>query len=254
MRFNFLQTTDKQEDKKDDVENAKDAVTEKSEQPAAAAVAAVEEAAAAVAAIVLDDKADTKAEEKPAENGDGAENAADTTTGTLDESKDGVENAGDDASSTPATDSAKKPKKEKSKKRFLSFRSFSFSKKDKQKPKKEEAAANTTNGECEKVPEEVSELSLHSLFRAVCACISLSIFLSSISLALYRIEREYYIMGPGKAYTQIFAQVTTYRVGKHGKMPFAWLSVARVHCLVPIVYINICPNAYDCILNTYTFI
>lgn len=94
--------------------------------------------------------------EKPAtENDDGTENVADTTAGTLDESKDCAETAGGDA--TSLTDSAKKPKKEKSKKRFLSFRSFSFSKKDKTKPKKEEAAANITNGECEKVPEEVSE-------------------------------------------------------------------------------------------------
>ena len=62
-------------------------------------------------------------------------------------------------------DSQKKPKKEKVKKKW-SFRSISFSKKDKQKPskkdkkdeeKKDEATADkTTNGECEKVPEEVS--------------------------------------------------------------------------------------------------
>ncbi|XP_031617541.1 A-kinase anchor protein 200 isoform X2 [Contarinia nasturtii] len=143
-------TNEKQEEKKDDgAENEKDAATEKTEQPAAAEPAAAKT------------DADGQEAEKPAENGAGeeAENAADTTTGTLDESKDGVENAGDDAnaSSTPVTDSAKKPKKDKSKKRFLSFRSFSFSKKDKTKPKKEEAAANTTNGECEKVPEEGTE-------------------------------------------------------------------------------------------------
>lgn len=47
------------------------------------------------------------------------------------------------------------PKKEKVKKRW-SFRSFSFSKKDKQKPAKKEEA-ELTNGECEKVPEEVSK-------------------------------------------------------------------------------------------------
>lgn len=90
----------------------------------------------------------------------------DTTATTLNESKEVVE-AGEDvnAASTPITDSNKKPKKEKSKKRFLSFRSFSFSKKDKQKPAKkgsaDESAANTTavtNGECEKVPEEVSAI------------------------------------------------------------------------------------------------
>lgn len=67
----------------------------------------------------------------------------------MNESKDAVE-AGDEA--TPADG---KKKKEKSKKRFLSFRSFSFSKKDKTKPKKEENAADATNGDIEKVPEEV---------------------------------------------------------------------------------------------------
>ncbi|XP_055295004.1 A-kinase anchor protein 200 [Sitodiplosis mosellana] len=145
-------TAEKQEEKKDEgAENEKDAATEKTEQPAAEAESKADDATAAVAAV------ETKEEEKPAENGEGTENAADTTTGTLDESKDGVENAGDDATSTPVTDSAKKTKKEKSKKRFLSFRSFSFSKKDKTKPKKEEAAAATTNGECEKVPEEGTE-------------------------------------------------------------------------------------------------
>lgn len=165
----FPQTNETKEEKKDDVENEKDAVTEKSEQPAAATVAA-EAAADAPAPAAEPTAAETKAEEKPtvAENGDGGENAADTTTGTLDESKDGVENTGEsdaNASSTPVTDSAKKAKKDKSKKRFLSFRSFSFSKKDKTKPKKEEAAAaNTTNGDCEKVPEEVSEL-------CTCACV-----------------------------------------------------------------------------------
>jgi len=132
------------EEKKDEAENEKDAATEKSEQPAEAAPVA--EVAAS----------DAKEIEKPAENGDEATENADTTTGTLDESKDGVENAGDDTNASTPTDSAKKPKKEKSKKRFLSFRSFSFSKKDKTKPKKEEAAA-TTNGECEKVPEEGTE-------------------------------------------------------------------------------------------------
>lgn len=56
-------------------------------------------------------------------------------------------------------DSNKKQKKEK-KKRW-SFRSFSFSKKDKQKPVKKEEA---TNGECEKVPEEVSSKTKLPLF------------------------------------------------------------------------------------------
>lgn len=66
-----------------------------------------------------------------------------------------------------AGDSNKKPKKEKVKKKW-SFRSISFSKKDKQKPSKkenkdkdaavaEETPAEQTNGDCEKVPEEVSQ-------------------------------------------------------------------------------------------------
>lgn len=103
-----------------------------------------------------------------AENANEADAAAaaaaiDTTATTLNESKDGVE-TGEDANATPATDSAKKVKKEKSKKRFLSFRSFSFSKKDKQKPAKKDAEekAAVTNGECEKVPEEVSAASAGS--------------------------------------------------------------------------------------------
>lgn len=79
----------------------------------------------------------------------------------MSEAVEGAEDAA--ASSTPVSDSAKKQKKEKPKKRFLSFRSFSFSKKDKQKPaKKEEAAA--TNGEIEKVPEEVFSFPFFSHF------------------------------------------------------------------------------------------
>lgn len=69
---------------------------------------------------------------------------------STDETKNGAEN-----DETEAEDSARKPKKEKVKKRW-SFRSFSFSKKDKQKPVKKEEAV-LTNGECEKVPEEVSK-------------------------------------------------------------------------------------------------
>lgn len=94
------------------------------------------------------DSAEPTETAKPSENGDGTE-----AEQTLNESKDAVEGA-DDANTT-ATPADGKKKKEKSKKRFLSFRSFSFSKKDKSKPKKEENAADTTNGEIEKVPEEV---------------------------------------------------------------------------------------------------
>lgn len=87
---------------------------------------------------------------------------ANTTTGTLDESKASDATEATEQSTDAAAD--KKPKKEKTKKRW-SFRSFSFSKKDKQKPEKrknaEDAAANdstpaVTNGDCEKVVEEVS--------------------------------------------------------------------------------------------------
>lgn len=61
-----------------------------------------------------------------------------------------VESHGD----ADSEEGAKKPKKEKVKKRW-SFRSFSFSKKDKQKPTKKEETPASTNGECEQVPEEV---------------------------------------------------------------------------------------------------
>lgn len=122
--------------------------------------------------------------EKPVENGSAsateiAVDAANATATTLDDSKvsevveatesgdaaapaaDGADGAaGGDAA---AADSQKKPKKEKTKKRW-SFRSFSFSKKDKQKPekkKKDEEAANdtaaVTNGDCDKVLEESVE-------------------------------------------------------------------------------------------------
>lgn len=136
---------EKQEEKKDgETEKTEEAVEKKEE----AAEAPKEEAAAA------DAKSDAvEATEKPAENGDDTEAAAAASAEqTLNESKDAVEGA-DDAASTPADG---KKKKEKSKKRFLSFRSFSFSKKDKSKPKKEENPAETTNGDIEKVPEEVS--------------------------------------------------------------------------------------------------
>lgn len=107
-----------------------------------------------------------------------------------------VETPSDDANKTTATengdetlneskpaeevtaDSQKKPKKEKVKKKW-SFRSISFSKKDKQKPskkdkkdedKKDEASLDkTTNGDCEKVPEEVSPfLWVFHLFIIIC--------------------------------------------------------------------------------------
>lgn len=127
-----------------DTENEKDKATEKEEAPA---VAAPVENGAGDVPEVEEKQAEA---EKPAAESD---SAIDTTATSLNESKEVVEGGEGDAA-TPNTDSAKKAKKEKSKKRFLSFRSFSFSKKDKQKPKKAEEVA-ATNGECEKVPEEV---------------------------------------------------------------------------------------------------
>lgn len=56
-------------------------------------------------------------------------------------------------------DSGKKPKKEKVKKKW-SFRSISFSKKDKQKPIKKDDKETKTNGEIENVPEEVRNFKL----------------------------------------------------------------------------------------------
>lgn len=105
---------------------------------------APEESAADDAATATSNAADTSSAEAktPTETGDAANETATEENGA---------NAEDD--------SAKKPKKDKVKKRW-SFRSFSFSKKDKQKPAKKDdaaaAAAATANGECEKVPEEVS--------------------------------------------------------------------------------------------------
>lgn len=149
---------------KDEGENAKDSATEKDDQ--SAAVEATENGAAGDAPIISP-KADEKTPEIAVESGNDAENVNDTTATTLNESKEVVE-IGDDANaaSTPTTDSAKKAKKEKSKKRFLSFRTFSFSKKDKQKPAKKDAEekAAVTNGECEKVPEEVGAI-------RVCVCV-----------------------------------------------------------------------------------
>lgn len=71
------------------------------------------------------------------------------TTGSGTGNADG-DTANASAENGSAADSNKKPKKVKKR---LSFRLFSFSKKDKQKPSKKDDAAK--NGECEKVPEEV---------------------------------------------------------------------------------------------------
>lgn len=101
---------------------------------------------------------------------DAATEKAEVTTNGHAEEKDAsavthVENGGDESinvskvseagATSPTSETAesnKKPKKEKVKKKW-SFRSISFSKKDKQKPAKKEE--EKTNGEIEKVPEEV---------------------------------------------------------------------------------------------------
>lgn len=142
----------------DEAENEKDIATEKEQiAPVAIAENGSESPAAEIEA----------AASKLIENGINAvTNAIDETTTTLlNDSKlseaavavgeEAVIAVEENASATGDEDSNKKQKKEK-KKRW-SFRSFSFSKKDKQKPaKKDDSATAATNGECEKVPEEVS--------------------------------------------------------------------------------------------------
>lgn len=130
----------------DAAENEKDASTEKesSKDGGAGGDAAAESASSPIAASspVAADKtaettvtSDSDAGNKTLENGSTADE-------TLNDSK------------AAAEDSNKKPKKVKKK---WSFRSISFSKKDKQKPaKKEKDGEEKVNGDCEKVPEEVS--------------------------------------------------------------------------------------------------
>lgn len=64
------------------------------------------------------------------------------------------ENSATENCAADGEDTEKRPKKDKVKKRW-SFRSFSFSKKDKQKPSKKDEA-KTADSECALVPEEVS--------------------------------------------------------------------------------------------------
>lgn len=111
-------------------ENAKDAATEKDQ----------------IAAVTTNGHSEGQdAAENPIENGGGGDESLN------------VSKASEAGATSPTTetaaDSNKKPKKEKVKKKW-SFRSISFSKKDKQKPAKKEE--EKTNGEIEKVPEEVS--------------------------------------------------------------------------------------------------
>lgn len=115
----------------DAAENEKDSSTEKESTTTGGAG----DASAASASSPTTEKAesDSDATNKTQENGSADE--------TLNDSK-------------SAEDSNKKPKKVKKK---WSFRSISFSKKDKQKPvKKDKEGEEKVNGECEKVPEEVS--------------------------------------------------------------------------------------------------
>lgn len=145
----------------DEAENEKDIATEKEQiAPVAIAENGSESPAAEIEA----------AASKLIENGINAvANAIDETTTTLlNESKlseaavaigeEAVIAVEENANATGDEDSNKKQKKEK-KKRW-SFRSFSFSKKDKQKPAKKDDSATVTNGDCEKVPEEVSLIRL----------------------------------------------------------------------------------------------
>lgn len=153
LKFNygFISYTQDKEIKvgdTDDAENEKDTTTEKEQQNQPQIEGGDN--------IKTEVATDATAAAAPTENGTSDE------TEQLDESKlseTATAAAGDETAATEATgDSNKKPKKSKKK---WSFRSFSFSKKDKQKPvKKDEAAAAATNGECEKVPEEVSHIVL----------------------------------------------------------------------------------------------
>uniref|UniRef100_A0A182VTY5 Uncharacterized protein n=1 Tax=Anopheles minimus TaxID=112268 RepID=A0A182VTY5_9DIPT len=109
---------------------------------------------------------DSTTEKTNKEGGDGG--GGDTSVATVSPTSEGesdannktLENGSNDESlndsKAPAADEAnKKPKKPKKK---WSFRSLSFSKKDKQKPAKKEKDEERVNGECEKVPEEVSDV------------------------------------------------------------------------------------------------
>lgn len=153
----------------DEAENEKDIATEKEQATVAAAPVAIAEnsdgdSAADKSVVIVENGTNSNMDETATtllnETGktiDAAAAAAVTEEGVA-----AVEDA-TVAAAAADEDSNKKPKKEKKKK--WSFRSFSFSKKDKQKPTKKEdattaaaAAATATNGECEKVPEEVSSV------------------------------------------------------------------------------------------------
>lgn len=148
MKFLSRFAQEKPDNPSGEKETEKDKETEKSsEKPAT-------DESAAVAAVVpsVDETVTPAAEAKPdeaaKESTETVENGGDTTVTSLDDSKVTTENG--------ETEGSTKKKKEKSKKRFLSFRSFSFSKKDKQKPAKKSAEEQVAspNGE---LTEEVSK-------------------------------------------------------------------------------------------------
>uniref|UniRef100_A0A182QD16 Uncharacterized protein n=1 Tax=Anopheles farauti TaxID=69004 RepID=A0A182QD16_9DIPT len=113
---------------------------------------------------------DSTTEKANKEGGDGGGGGVGDTTGNAitptaekedtesDANNKTLENGSNDESlndsKAPADEAGKKPKKPKKK---WSFRSLSFSKKDKQKPAKKEKDEERVNGECEKVPEEPTE-------------------------------------------------------------------------------------------------
>lgn len=128
----------------DAAENEKDASTEKESNKDGAGDAS---ATASVSSPTT--------EKQPAESDSDAANKTQENGGSADETL-------NDSKTAAAEDSNKKPKKVKKK---WSFRSISFSKKDKQKPaKKEKEGEEKVNGECEKVPEEVSAPPPHGVF------------------------------------------------------------------------------------------
>uniref|UniRef100_A0A182T7V3 Uncharacterized protein n=1 Tax=Anopheles maculatus TaxID=74869 RepID=A0A182T7V3_9DIPT len=113
----------------DAAENEKDSTTEKSNKEGGDGGGGGD---TSVAAVSPTSEGESDGNNKTLENGSNDE--------SLNDSK---------APTDEANKKAKKPKKK------WSFRSLSFSKKDKQKPAKKEKDEERVNGECEKVPEEL---------------------------------------------------------------------------------------------------
>uniref|UniRef100_A0A182YFV8 Uncharacterized protein n=1 Tax=Anopheles stephensi TaxID=30069 RepID=A0A182YFV8_ANOST len=116
-----------------------------------------------------DGENDSTTEKSNKEGGDGGGGgdtsvaaASPTSDGESDGNNKTLENGSNDESlndsKAPAADEANKKAKKPKKK--WSFRSLSFSKKDKQKPAKKEKDEERVNGECEKVPEEPGEIEI----------------------------------------------------------------------------------------------